>query len=198
MPLIDVLNWASTVVFALSGVLAVRDAGLDLFGVIVVACATALGGGTLCDLLLGQPAGWLTAPGPLLASAASALLGFRFLGLDRASTSKLLLVLDAIGLSVFTVLGTGKGLAHGVAWPGCLVMGMLTGAGGGMLRDVLAARLPLVLSTEIYATAALLGAAFVLLVPGETGLWLGMAACLALRLAAIRWNLSLPVMTPRQ
>lgn len=197
MSLLDTLNWVSTVVFALSGVLAVRDARLDLFGVIVVACVTALGGGTLCDLLLGQPAGWLAAPGPLLASAASALLGFRFFGPDRASTSKLLLVLDAIGLSVFTVLGTGKGLAHGVSWPGCLVMGMLTGAGGGMLRDVLANRLPLILSAEIYATAALLGAALVLLVPGEAGLWLGMAACLALRLAAIRWNLSLPIIAPR-
>ncbi len=194
------LSWLDTIgvaVFAVSGVLGAARKRLDLFGALSVAFICALGGGTLRDLLLGiRPVGWIRNPTPALIALGSAALAFvllRFVALPR----RLMLVLDALGLGVFAVLGAAKSLDAGASILVASILGALSGAAGGAMRDVLCGDVPLVLRADIYATAALVGAlAFCLLhrwgVPREAALWGGAMLCFGLRLAAIRWKLELP------
>jgi len=149
-------------VFGLSGGLAAVRARLDVFGVLVLAGITALGGGVLRDVLLGLTPPFALRHWPYLAVAAAAgLVTFRM----HAQVERLrraYLVLDAAGLGLFTVTATKLGLQHGLGVAGACAIGVITGIGGGMLRDVLIREIPIVLQhSEIYALAALLGAAVV-------------------------------------
>ena len=194
------LDLFGTAVFAISGALAAGRKSMDLFGVVVLAIATALGGGTIRDMGLGAtPLFWMTDSAYLIAATGAALLtvaGSRLTRLPR----RILPVADAIGLATFTVIGTRKALELGITPGPALVMGVMTGVAGGMIRDVLSGEVPLVLRREIYATASLAGAlVFVLtqsLWPTPTvPTFFGALTVLSLRLAAIRWQLSLPVFT---
>lgn len=185
-------------VFAITGALAAGRKNMDLFGVVVLGLATAMGGGTLRDSILGAtPVFWITDSAYVLVATLAALgtvAAARFVRLPAA----VLPVADAIGLATFTVIGTQKALSLGVSAEIAVIMGVMTGVAGGMIRDVLCGEVPLVLRREIYATACLFGAivfaALNSLFPSEAlNTWLGIAAVLSLRLAAIRWNLSLPV-----
>lgn len=189
-------------VFGLSGGLAAVRARLDVFGVLVLAAITALGGGVLRDVLLG-----LTPPNalrhwPYLAVAGAAgLVTFRM----HARVERLrraYLVLDAAGLGLFTVTATKLGLAHGLGVAGACAIGVITGIGGGMLRDVLIREIPIVLQhSEIYALAALLGAVAtcvcyrldVLGVPEQIG---AAALVFAVRVLALRRGWRAPVPRP--
>ncbi len=195
------LGWLDSIgagVFAVSGVLGAARKRLDLFGALSVAFVCALGGGTVRDLLLGlTPVSWIRDPRPAaiaLSSAFAAFVLLRFVSLPL----RLLLVLDALGLGLFAVLGTEKALGAGASLFVAVLMGTLSGSAGGAIRDVLCGEVPLVLHSEIYATAALLGAlCFGLLLkvgaPREVALWSGGLLCFVLRIAAIKWNLRLPV-----
>jgi len=163
------LDLSGCFVFALSGGLAAVRARLDVFGVVVVATVTAIGGGILRDVLLG-----LTPPSalrhwPYLAvPAVAAVLVFVW----HPAVSRLrrpIVVLDAAGLGLFTVTGTRLALDQGLAPAGAVALGVLTGIGGGVLRDVLLREIPLVLRGEIYALAA--GAGAVLVVVGDRVGW---------------------------
>jgi len=197
------LDLAGIVVFAISGALVAGRKRMDFFGVVVLAVVTAVGGGTLRDLLLGtRPVFWVADPTSILvavAAAAGTVAGARLL----QRTMTLLLVADAFGLALFTVLGTEKALAYGAPPVIAVMLGMMSGTAGGMVRDVLCGEIPLILRKEIYATAALLsGVSFVLLSrfgAGELPAVFGaVVPGLALRLAAIRWQLSLPVFDTAQ
>lgn len=148
-------------VFALSGGLAAVRARLDLFGVLVLAGITSLGGGVLRDVLLGLTPPYALRHWPYLAVAGVAgLVAFRM----HAQVERLrraYLVLDAAGLGLFTVTATKLGLEHGLGVVGACAIGVITGVGGGVIRDVLIREIPIVLHSEIYAVAALLGAAAV-------------------------------------
>lgn len=151
-------------VFGLSGGLAAVRARLDVFGVLVLAGITALGGGIMRDLLLGLTPPYALRHWPYLAVAAAAgLVTFRM----HARVERLrraYLVLDAAGLGLFTVTATKLGLQTGLGVAGACGIGVIAGIGGGMLRDVLIREIPIVLQhSEIYALAALLGAAVVCL-----------------------------------
>lgn len=196
-----VLGLAGVAVFSVSGVLAVGDKQLDLFGALVLGVVTAVGGGTLRDVILGLDVFWVTAPVFLVTAAVAALLTVaaeRLVALPR----RLILFADAAGLALFSVLGAERSLEAGSGYLIATVMGLLTGAAGGMLRDVLAGEVPLVLRRELYATAGLAAAAGYLLtraagfasVPAMVA---GVVIGLALRLAALRWNLGLPVYRAR-
>ena len=184
-------------VFAVSGSLAAGRKHMDLFGVAVLATVTALGGGTLRDLVLGDlPVFWVLAPVYLLVAVTTGILTF-FLVRFRDLPGKLLSVADAFGLAVFTVVGTQKALALNAPPGVALVMGVMTAVAGGMLRDVLSGESPLILSREIYATASLCGAivyvASVLAIQHQgVAVVASLAATLGLRLSAIRWELGLP------
>lgn len=192
------LDLFGVAVFAVTGALAAGRKNLDLFGVVVLGLVTALGGGTLRDSILGAtPVFWITDPGYVLVATLAALLTVAWARLGRLPRG-MLPVADAIGLATFTVIGTQKALGLGVSPGIAVIMGVMTGVVGGMIRDLLCGEVPLVLRKEIYATACLFGAVVFIVVgklfPLEAlNTWIAVAAVLSLRLAAIRWNLSLPL-----
>lgn len=193
------LELLGVAVFAVSGVLAAGRKGLDVVGVAVIATVTAVGGGTLRDLLLDRhPTFWIADTTYLwvILGATALTLGYvRF----WIATRRALLVADALGLAFFTIAGVQIAEQTGVPDLIALLMGTITGVAGGVFRDVLTAEIPLVMRPgRLYATAAIVGAAsYVLLVrwgitPDAAAL-VGMAAIAGLRLAAILWRLELPV-----
>jgi len=193
-----VLDLAGVAVFAASGVLAARGRGLDLLGVIVVAAITAIGGGTLRDLLLDRhPIFWITDVWYIIVITAAALLTVAYVRV-RPPPGATLLVADALGLALFSL--SGAQVAQAADCPPLIVvlMGTMTGVTGGVLRDVITAQVPLILRREIYATAAITGVAAYLALqtigmPHALAFGTGMIVVVALRLLAIRWGLHLPV-----
>jgi uncharacterized membrane protein YeiH len=199
-----VLEHFACAVCAITGVLAGKGKQLDLFGVIVLALATALGGGTIRDLVLGvTPVFWIVDPRFIHTAVAAALLTFvvaRFWVLPVT----VLLVADAFGLALFTIIGVEKALAHGTSHTIAILHGVVTGVGGGLVRDVLSGEIPMVFRKHIYlyATAAFCGAALLILLnqfyPGQTSnRFVAAGTTLLLRLAAIRWKLMLPTFAVR-
>jgi len=195
-----------TVAFALSGALLAIQKKLDLFGVLLMGVITALGGGTIRDVLLGH-----TPPRmfysfeyvalALLSSLAMFLIVRATHGRFRQFTGTLdffLVLCDAVGLGIFAVVGTQAGIAAGYGDNAflCVFLGMTTGVGGGILRDVMCGDIPFVLHKHIYAVAAILGSGvFYLLtclqVDGTLSSLVGMSVTIVLRLLArhYRWNL---------
>ena len=194
----QLLDLAGVAVFAVSGVLAARSKGLDLFGVIVIAAIAAVGGGTLRDLLLNRyPIFWITDARYLTVTIASALLTVGYVRL-RPPPGNALLVADALGLALFAL--SGAQVAEGAQCPAIIVvlMGTMTGVAGGVLRDVITAQVPLILRRDLYATAAIVGIALYLLLQAfglqrARAFGAGMVVVVALRLLAIRWGLQLPI-----
>jgi uncharacterized membrane protein YeiH len=192
------LDLAGVAVFAVSGVLAARDRQLDLLGVIVVAAITAIGGGTLRDLLLDRhPIFWVTDAWYLMVISAAALLTVAYVRL-RPPPRITLLVADTLGLALFAL--SGAQLAEAAQCPPLIVvlMGTMTGVTGGILRDVITAQVPLILRREIYATAAIMGviaylAMHAMGLPRAIAFGGGMLVVVVLRLAAIRWRWHLPI-----
>ncbi len=157
------LDLVGVFVFALSGGLAAVRARLDLFGVVVVAAVTALGGGVLRDTLLAMNPPYSLRHWPYLIMPVLAAVVTFIWHPQVARLRKLVLVLDAVGLGIFTVTATQKSLDAGLGWAAACVVGVITGVGGGVLRDVLLRQIPVVLQREIYAVAALIGAGLVCL-----------------------------------
>src|SRR4051795_5970489 len=158
-----VMDLAGCFVFALSGGLAAVRARLDVFGVVVVATVTAIGGGVLRDVLVGVTPPNALRHWPYLAvPAAAAVLVFIW----HPQVNRIrrpIVVLDAAGLGLFTVTGTRLALDHGLGATGACALGVITGIGGGVIRDVLLREIPLVLRREIYALASAAGAVLVVL-----------------------------------
>ncbi len=199
MSLLYILNLLGVAVFAVSGVLAAGRKRRDLLGVVVLATVTAIGGGTVRDLLLDlHPIFWIREPENLLVIVVGALLTIVYLRFRRPPEGSLL-VADAIGLALFTIGGTQVAVSVGLSGAIAVLMGVITGVVGGMIRDILTAEIPLILQRgHLYATAAFTGATLYLLL-AAVGLsrplpsLIGMAAVVMLRLMSIRWGLHLPV-----
>jgi uncharacterized membrane protein YeiH len=195
---------------ACSGVLAGSGKRVDLFGVLVLGLVTAFGGGTLRDVLLGAyPVVWVARPELLSTGLGAALVTF-FAARHWEFPAGGLLVADAFGLALFTVLGARRAAEFAAAQGFALSpvaeigFGVVTGVAGGVLRDALMREIPLVFRKDIYlyATAALAGAAVLILgrelgVPEQPRWLLASGTTLALRLAAIRWKLTLPLFRSR-
>ncbi|SHE69205.1 Uncharacterized membrane protein YeiH [Microbulbifer donghaiensis] len=186
------------VVFAFTGVLAAGHKQMDLFGAVVLACVTATGGGTTRDMILNIPVFWLQDSYYLWIAAATGVVSFYLIRYLQVPM-RLLMIADAMGLAVFVVIGTQKVLELGHSPAIAIVMGVMTGTFGGLIRDILAGDIPLLLRREIYATAALSGAAVLVIldasgkVPGEIVVAIAVLVTLTIRLAALRWNLSAPI-----
>jgi uncharacterized membrane protein YeiH len=192
------LDLLGVAVFAISGALAAGRKSLDLLGVIVIAVVTAIGGGTLRDLLLDRhPIFWIADPTYLVVISIMALLTFSYVRLYHPPR-KFLLIADALGLALFTIMGAKIAEAAGLSPIIVVLMGTITGVAGGVLRDVLCAEVPLILRRDIYATAAIVGASLYLMVQ-EIGYGqpiatlIGMATVALLRFIAIQRRLRLPV-----
>lgn len=193
-----ILGLIGTAVFAVNGALtAVQAAKLDIVGVTTLGTITALGGGVVRDVLLGRlpPEGLADWRYLALALIASALVFV--IHRPLAKVVSLVAVLDAAGLSLFCVTGTLTSLAHGAGWLLAVVLGTITGVGGGTFRDLLVGRVPVILTSGVYAIPAAIGAAAT---AGAAGLdWTGpvpylaaAALCFAIRMVGLRYNLNPP------
>ena len=196
-----VLDLMGVAVFAVSGVLAAAQAGMDWLGALVLASVTAIGGGTLRDVLLARhPIFWVRDaryPWVILLTAAATMLYVN----RYAPPSMVLLTADALGLALFAI--TGAQIAESVRHSPLItvMVGTMTGSGGGVLRDVLSGQVPMLLRGGFYASAAIGGIALYLLVqvaglPRRHAFFVGLAAVFGLRMAAIWWGWHLPALSP--
>ncbi len=197
------LDYASVLVFALSGALVASRAQLDLVGFVFMAVLTAVGGGTLRDLVLGRdPVFWVERPGSVLVAAAAAFVVFWTAHLME-SRYRVLLWSDAAALSIAVSAGVGVAMEGGFGPGIVLIAGVLTGTFGGLMRDVVANEVPLVLKQgELYLTAALGGAVAALLalqfgLSRPAALILCVVVCFVLRSGSMLWGWKLPVYKPR-
>ncbi len=195
MSLITLLEYASVLVFAITGALVASRAQLDLVGFAFIACLTALGGGTLRDLILSQPVFWLEDTQTLGLAVAGGFTAFFF---HRwLENFRPLRWADAFGMALFAVTGAAKAMSLGFGWPVVLIMGTMTASAGGLLRDVVANEEPLLLKKDIYATAALMGSLVYFLlklsaVEETFAFGGGLLAAFMIRALAIIFKLSLP------
>ncbi len=202
MEVLDFLDLASVAVFALTGALVASRSQLDIVGFIFIAALTALGGGTVRDMLLGRPILWIDEPVYLAVAAVAAVVVF-FLAPRLESRYRVLVWLDACALAVAVPAGVAAAQDAGVSWPVVLVMGMVTGVLGGLMRDVVCNEVPLVLKQgELYATAAFAGAAAAVAaegagMPGGIALAVCSGVVLALRVGSIALGWRLPVYRAR-
>jgi uncharacterized membrane protein YeiH len=196
--LLDGLDYASVAVFALTGALAASRSQLDIVGFIFIACLTAVGGGTLRDMILNREVFWVADPTMLAVATLAAIIVF-FTAHLLESRYRTLLWLDACALAVAVPAGVAVALAAGQGWPIILVMGMITGCMGGLLRDIVCNEVPLVLKQgELYVTCAFAGSLAAVLA-GLVGLSTGsaLALCaatvLTLRAGSLAFGWRLPI-----
>ncbi|MEQ1916444.1 MAG: trimeric intracellular cation channel family protein [Gallionella sp.] len=197
MSLIYLLDLSAVAVCAITATLEAHRRELDLFGVWVIAIISGIGGGTVRDILLGRlPVYWVHDPVYVMVGIVAGTLTF-FLGRRLSLPKNFFLIPDALGLALFTVIGTSVALKLGTPWLIASLMGVITGVFGGVIRDILCNEVPLILRTDIYATASLAGA--LLFIALETlgmthnaSMLLAMSSIVIIRLAAIRWHIHLP------
>lgn len=185
-------------VFAVSGTLAAWRKQMDGFGVMVLATVTAIGGGTVRDLILGVPVIWLSNNSYFYAIFAASVLTILLVRNRLTIPNNTLQIADAFGLAFFVIMGAQKALDHGTSAFVAIMMGTMSGVCGGMIRDVLCREIPLVFRGELYAVACIFGGiVYVTLLSWQveqlTAMLIAMLALLALRLAAIRWHITIPV-----
>ena len=187
-----------TAVFAISGVLLAGRLKMDPFGVIVLASVTAIGGGTIRDMALGAtPVFWVKDTLYIGIILITCLLTIIVVRKPKRLAWWVLPVCDAIGLAVFVGIGVDKALQHQSSPMVAVIMGVITGCGGGIIRDVLAREIPMILRSEIYATACIIGGVIQTIaletdMNKDSALLAGILSTLIIRLGAIKWHLSLP------
>lgn len=199
MDIIHLLDLIGTFVFAISGIRAAARADMDIFGASVVGFVTAIGGGTVRDLLLNNhPITWMAdMTYPLVILAA---VPFTFMMGKRLNNfSKTLFIFDTIGIALFTIIGMEKALSFGFNPFIAGLMGMISAVVGGVTRDVLCREIPLIFRKEIYATACLLGAVMFYLglelnLPDNLNYLITTAVIISIRTVSVKWGLSLPKM----
>lgn len=192
--IIDILG---TIAFAISGVLVAMDKRLDVFGVLIIAFVTAVGGGTLRDLLIGiKPVGWLNAPVHLLIIVVTVMLAIIFVK-QLKYVRKSLFLFDTIGIGLYTMVGIEKGLAADLLPVMCIALGTITACFGGVIRDILCNEIPVIFRKEIYATVCILGGLvyFVLIqfpIKDTIAYSLAILTIIIMRVLAVRFKISLP------
>lgn len=197
MSLIYLLDLFAVSVCAITATLEARRSELDLFGVVVIAVIAGIGGGTVRDVLLGRlPVYWVHDATYVVVGITAGILTF-FFSRYRRPPKNFFLLPDALGLALFTVIGTSISMQYGTPWLIAALMGVITAVFGGVIRDMLCNEVPLILRTDIYATASLAGALLLIAldrlgVEHNTAVVLAMFGTVAIRLAAIRWHIHLP------
>ena len=201
----DFVNWCDylgTLAFAISGIRLAAGKGLDWFGAYVVGFVTAVGGGTIRDILLDIKPFWLVQPSYLIITA----LGLIFTIIFRRQVVRLnhsLFVFDAIGLGLFVVVGVAKSYAAGFPWWVAVIMGTVTGSFGGLLRDVLINETPLIFRTDFYASACVLGSIIYVLMglysslPIEWVQFISAISVFIFRVLAVVLHIQLPTFNPK-
>lgn len=196
--LLYIIDLTGTFVFAMSGVITASERRMDIFGASVIGFVTAVGGGTIRDILIGStPVGWMLNSHYLFAISAGILVAL-FLHKHISRWYKTMFLFDTVGIGLFTLLGMQKTLTFGLSPTVAVMMGTVSAVFGGVVRDVLVNRVPLIFRKEVYATACLAGAIFyAILEPFYPGsIWtvlLSMALIIAIRVTAVRRNWALPL-----
>ena len=197
MDIIYVIDILGTFAFAVSGALVALDKKFDIFGVIIIAFITAVGGGMLRDVLINaHPINWIGDLNYLYTIFTAVIFTFLFKS-KIAYLSKTLFLFDTIGISVFTLLGLQKGLSYELHPLVALIMGMISAVFGGVLRDVLTAKVPLIFEKEIYASACLAGGIIYLIlnyfrIEENTNFIISAAVVVTIRAIVVRFHLELP------
>lgn len=192
--IIDILG---TIAFAISGVLVAMEKKLDLFGVFIIAFVTAVGGGTLRDMLIGNtPVVWLREPVYVSVILATVILSIIFVKQLKYVRTTLFLF-DSIGLGLFTMVGVEKGLSVELSPIMCIGLGTITASFGGVIRDILCNEIPVIFRKEIYATACILGGASYFMfrkLPFESayGYIAAIIVVIIIRLLAVKFKIALP------
>lgn len=192
--LIEILG---TTAFAISGVMAAMEKKLDLFGIFIIASVTAMGGGTLRDVLMDVPVSWMLHPEYMLIVLVSTIVAVLFVNAVK-QLQKALLLFDAMGLGLFTILGLQKGMLLGLHPVICITLGTITACFGGVVRDMLLNTIPMLFhKKEIYATACILGGALYFLlreinIPAAATDIICIAVIVLVRLVSVKRNWSLP------
>lgn len=195
---VQILDFIGTFAFAISGIRLASAKRFDWFGAYVVGFVTAIGGGTLRDLLLDVTPGWMTDPIYLICTGL-ALLWVILFGKYLIHLNNTFFIFDTIGLALFTVVGVGKSLALGFPFWVAIIMGSMTGAAGGVLRDVFINEIPLIFRKEIYAMACAIGGLiyWFCLVAGLESHWsqvIGGMSVFIVRILAVRYQITLPIL----
>jgi uncharacterized membrane protein YeiH len=197
MDVIYVIDILGTFAFAVSGALVALDKKFDIFGVIIIAFITAVGGGMLRDILINaHPINWIGDLNYLYTIFSAVIFTFLFKS-KIAYLSKTLFLFDTIGISVFTLLGLQKGLSYDLHPLVALIMGMISAVFGGVLRDVLTAKVPLIFEKEIYASACLAGGIIYLIlnyfrVEENINFIISAAVVVIIRAIVVRFHIELP------
>jgi uncharacterized membrane protein YeiH len=200
LKLIDILG---TVSFAISGVFAAMQKRLDVFGILIISFITAMGGGTLRDMLIGDlPVSWMRNLNYSFIILITAVVAIVFNNTIK-NFEKTLLVFDSLGLGFFTVLGLQKGIAFGLHPGICIALGTITGCFGGVIRDIALNNIPLIFRKEIYATACILGgiAYFLLQKTAMIKDWVDViviTTIFLIRIIAVSYKLMLPGLYTRK
>jgi uncharacterized membrane protein YeiH len=197
MDFFNTLNLLGTVAFAISGALVAMNKKLDLFGIFIIAFVTAVGGGTLRDILIGRsPVGWMSEPIYVYAILIAVVLAI-FLRKKLKYLSKSLFLFDTIGLGTFTILGTEIGVQLNFNPIISIALGVMTASFGGVIRDILCNQIPIIFRKEIYATAAIAGAITFIILNGleinSTVNYISTTSIvIIIRLIVVKFHLSFP------
>ncbi|MDU0353302.1 trimeric intracellular cation channel family protein [Paraglaciecola aquimarina] len=198
------LHWidlAGVAVFAIAGTLMAYKKHMDGFGVVVLAAVTAVGGGTLRDMILDLPVFWVQDPSFFYVIIFAACITIIWLRTQNTFPLKYLFFADAIGLAFFNVMGCQKALVYGASPLVAIALGTMTGVFGGLIRDVICREIPLVLKGELYATACIAGGIVYILcqhfaINTMLCMLAGFSITLMIRLCAMKWHWSLPIFNP--
>ena len=197
---IILFDYIGTMVFAISGTLTAAQKRLDLFGAIFIGFVTAIGGGTVRDVMLGHlPVTWIKSYDYFLIILIGIILTvvFKKIVIKLKNT---LFLFDTIGIGVFTVLGIEKTLEIGISQPIAVIMGLISAVVGGIIRDTLCNEVPLIFHREIYATACIAGSIVYLILrnigfPPLAYTWITVGTIITIRLIAVRYKLAIPLLT---
>lgn len=193
-----VIELLGTIAFTISGVFSAMQKRLDMFGVLVIAFVTAIGGGTIRDVLIGYtPVSWMrdfNGPLVILITGIAAMLFKKYIKTFKTT----LFLFDALGLGLFTIIGVQKGISVGLNPGVCIALGTITGCFGGVLRDILLNNIPLIFRKEIYATACIIGGSIYFLLTSYVDMNIARLAAItaicSIRIVSVKYNLKLPVL----
>lgn len=201
----DFVTWCDyigTFAFAISGIRHAASKGFDWFGAYVVGLVTAVGGGTLRDIMIGLPPFWLSQPSYLIVTALALAFTIVFRRqVVRANHS--LFFFDSVGLGLFVVVGMAKTLGAGFPWWAAIIMGTVTGSFGGLIRDILINEVPLIFRKDVYATACIFGGlvyAFLMTLTDLSISWVqfvSASSVLVLRFLSVIFSLNIPSFSPQ-
>jgi uncharacterized membrane protein YeiH len=192
-----VIDIVGTAAFSISGVFAAMEKKLDIFGIFIIAFITAIGGGTIRDVIIGDlPVSWMRSNNYSIVIFISAAIAIMFYNLIK-DYGKVLLVFDSIGLGFFTVLGIRKGIDFNFSMGLCIALGTITACFGGLIRDIVLNQIPHILHKEVYATACIFGGILYFVLEGTTlpeealdGICISLIVLI--RLIAVKYNWRLP------